>query len=496
MTSQPQSNAGSGSGDVFDFIDEADTIQVFPRPPEEQSLAQDAVFGAAQGLGDLTSIVGLGEAAIQAPLTFGLLDSEQRRKVSTPGQDARTQQLLDPNLSDLDFIALAGDDDLIGPDRLPGQRIATRDAIEEIGDGNTRQESIRRVVRSVASLPAGGKVAAGAAIRDLFGLAAKKTSEKLGAGEGVQNIVDLLASVTPVPSKFKPSGRKLPISGKGAATNQEELYQFGRSLGLSDAELVPLMQDGTTQEILGRIVQGSRSAQKKLDSAGRAAGRIFDHLGAQENALKLLSPQQQATFVQELQQAGQKLSADARKLIAADVDLFTRRPLTGESIMRFWADINKKITKEAKIGLLKEPLLNALQSLDPSLARDFQLANTLFSNYAKLNKLMKPTKITQYFLAGERVGALGAALMGNFMPLVGALGIEGGRKVAEQLLLNPKFQNLSKQLITNLNNNKLSAAKKVLDSMAGMSDEISPEFAAQLREVSEDQLDELFNPVQ
>lgn len=165
-------------------------------PRQTQSGAEDIATGALLGGLDIADLGGLLQAAIQAPLTYGLLTPEQREEVATPGMKARAELETSPELSEKDFIALAGeDDDLIGLPILPGQRRALARAKEKIPQGGKLQEIARRGTRAAPFVLGGGGALATALGSEYTGLGGREVAKALGFGELGQTVADIGAGI-------------------------------------------------------------------------------------------------------------------------------------------------------------------------------------------------------------------------------------------------------------------------------------------------------------
>ncbi len=137
----------------------------------------------------------------------------------------------------------------------------------------------------------------------------------------------------------------------------------------------------------------------------------------------------------------------------------------------------------------------ALETLSPSLSKDFELTNQLFTKYYPIAKKLKPNLASDIVSAAEPltgIGALTGAAFGHYTPLLGIAGETAARHIAKELLVNPHLQQISKKIVLAANQNKWGIVKKLSDIMADRLDKISPEFAKELKSLTEKQLLDFF----
>ena len=226
---------GKGGIMGFTIIDDKKPVKEEKKPSKKgsfsiveeapQNTVAKAARGTAQGVTDLLNLVDLAQAAVQSPLTYALLDKEQRKEVATPGMKAEAELLTNPDISDVDFAALAASgDDLLGLPILPGQRTEARKRAAEIPEGGLLQEGIRRGVRSAPFGTAG-------LISEFTGLGAKELVKLAGGGEFLQTAADITAGLA---SPFAYS--KLSGAGSKAVSAAEKLPSAVEEVGTKFAK--------------------------------------------------------------------------------------------------------------------------------------------------------------------------------------------------------------------------------------------------------------------
>ena len=164
--------------------------------------------------------------------------------------------------------------------------------------------------------------------------------------------------------------------------------------------------------------------------------------------------------------------------------------------MNFWADLNYNLgSKSKQLSLIKGPVGKALTDISPQLAQDFKFINDLSSRYYKIASRLKPTLASQLISTAEHlgtVGALGGAAVGYYPPLIAILGEKVGKKLAQQMLINPRFQQLSQKIISEVNANKFQIARETVKMFANEIKKFDGETAKKFEEISEEDLKKLF----
>ena len=99
-------------------------------------------------------------------------------------------------------------------------------------------------------------------------------------------------------------------------------------------------------------------------------------------------------------------------------------------------------------------LREGMEIINPYLAEEYQLANRLYAKRFPIAKHLSTKEIDQLISVGE-TGALIAGLADqNLGLLTKVLGSTGARKVAREVLINPRLQNLNKRMAKSIKDNK------------------------------------------
>jgi hypothetical protein len=292
-----------------------------------------------------------------------------------------------------------------------------------------------------------------------------QTAEEAGFGETGQALAEIPAFVTPA------------MTGKLVAKKgQKRALDFMRRFGMSDAEITPVLQrEGIKTNILAKAATKQGRAQKALDKTKKSLGSIYNSLRDDPRATAAMSPVDKQQVVSVLQKELELLPQEARKLVAGDFAELITGEITGSKLINFFQDLNFNIAKgNSVLTKIKDPVKAAIAKASPELAQDFGLANELYGKFATTANKLKPTTFDKFFSAGKALGLLGGFVTGNVPLIAETVGISGAKSLAREMLINPRFQNLSGKLVEQLQN---EIAKT------------DPDAAQQLRAID---IDELF----
>lgn len=319
------------------------------------------------------------------------------------------------------------------------------------------------------ALTGGGNVA-GQVLRSALAGFLGQGAEEAGLPPWAQGLIELPAFSAPG------LGKKI-IPTKG----QKEIVEGARGLGLTEQEITPLIQSEKKQKFLTKAAPRRGRTKKLLDKSYQALGNVYDRLKTSSLATKELSPEASEKVLGSIESAMKEFPSDIRNVIKEDLSDLMNGPITGASLTNFFKDINHYLGKGHKqLGQLKEPLFKAFEDISPEFAQEFRLTNKLYSKYSDIAGKMKPTLVSDLYSAGEAIRLLTGLSLGNLPVLTEIVGEHSARILARELLLNPRLQNISKKMMTALNQNKFSAANQFLKSYTKELQESDPEIAQQL----------------
>lgn len=326
-----------------------------------------------------------------------------------------------------------------------------------------------------ALLTPGGLVSKG--IKTLGGAALGHASEKLGAPDWAQAIAESLPF-------FYSGGKKIPLK-----PSQKNLGEFLRKQGLTENEIAPLLKSPEQIEMWSKFAKKGGPSKNLVNSIYEKSGRIYDSLEAAGKKAPSLSEKATEDFLLSLSEITDKMPVKYRNLIRGDVREFMYKGRGGfEDLTNLYKDINAVIGAEkggkAIIGQIKEPLIKAMRSISPELAEDFQLANQLYGKRAQVaSKLLNKSQVDELVDLGEAF-QLGAGIFNGNMGLINkVISVAGGRRLAREMLVNPRLQNISTRIGEALKKNKYALAEKGLREFAKEIGKEDKDLEAELNEV-------------
>lgn len=313
-----------------------------------------------------------------------------------------------------------------------------------------------------------------------------QTAEELGAPEIVQNAAELTAFIGP--DLYK----KLLASGKNA-----KIIDFAKKMGMTDEQITPLIQSEFKQKWLSKLSSKKGQTEKALIRTKEGLGDVYRSIENSPSALLEISEKENGKLINSLKDHMSQIPREVQGKIEQDLADLINNKITGKSLMNFWKDINSKYGLDKKqLGILKEPIKKSINSISPELGEDFSMINDLYSKYYPIAQKLKPSLTDNIISAVEVTGilaSLGPAIFGDVTYLTAILGEQAGKKVAQQLLINPRFQNLSGKIVDAMNRNKGAIAKKLIDSFASQMEKYSPEYSEELKKISLDDLESILN---
>jgi len=311
-----------------------------------------------------------------------------------------------------------------------------------------------------------------------------EAAEELGAPEWAQTAAELTAYIGPdILKKALASGSNTPI------------IDAAKKLGMSDEAITPLIQSEFKQKWLTKLSPKRGSTQKALETSKGEISNAYETLGKRSDAGLEISEKVNGHLINDLKKAMNEMPGEMQGKISQDLNDLLSNKITPKSLMNFYKDTNAVLgDKEKQISLLKEPIKKAIRSVSPELGKDFELVNDLYSKYSTISARLKPNLTSDIISAAEALGITGSVLFGNYPTLIGLMSEKAGKKMAQQMLINPRFQQLSKKMVIAINENRFALAKKVVNDINKEIIKYSPESANQLKELSLEDFESLLNP--
>jgi len=314
----------------------------------------------------------------------------------------------------------------------------------------------------LALLTGGPSAAIGTGARALAGGGMAEIAKDLGAPGVVQTSLEVGAQGIPN------LGKKIPTNTLTAAGRAEgELMEGARRLGMTEEELAMVLKPDNWWDRTLRFFSGKTGrTANRLEQTKDRLGKVYGALEASADATKILSDKDAQSLINSMSTSFSKLPARQREIIQADWDAFIRKPKSANSVIDFWQKIQDPITRgEGKIGILKEPMKEALKKLSPELAQDFELTNKLYGNFSKIREQLRPGLVDSFIKASEAGAAIVAIGTGNVPVMLKVFGPIAGRQLATEMVSNPRLMNMTTRFINSLNRSLPQVSKKIWDQM-------------------------------
>lgn len=351
--------------------------------------------------------------------------------------------------------------------------------------GQTREEIQKRLPtqegfleglleRGGEFIGAGALMGAPNIVRSLIAGAVGQGLEEMGAPGWLQSAGEIAAHAAPG-FRGGPGGKMIAPKG------QEELVEAARRLGLTDKQIAPLVQQGKLKEWLTKIASRRGATPGILQEAEEGLHGVFKNLKKHKGAKVVLSTKESENVLGKIQEKLLKTDAWDSAKIRRGFQKLTNSPRAGEDFIEFYRTINKSGFGGQLKGVRIE-IQNSLNKISPSLGSDFKITNQLYTNYKNISSKLKPSLMNDIFTYGLPI--FSGMVFGHFPGIATVVGEVAAKKIATKMLTNPKFQNLTKQMVNALNRNKPQIANAVWKNMTKLTQKESPEVALEMGKVN------------
>lgn len=411
--------------------------------------------------------------------TFGL---QQKSGETRPGTQERNSQqfavlekLNRGEVPSFGELMLLSDDDFPDYNRLPSSKEIQQgiEGLTGIGEGET---PAGRIFGRGAEFVSEGLAYPGGGVKGLLSLAGAGL-----AGQGIREVAgpEALATATEIGGSLLPSliqGRVNPRNARDVRTANN-----ARNFGFNEREIAPLIQSDAKIATLKPLARKGSKTQQLFEDIQRGSGQIYDQIHQMPGAQNAISRQAATTLENSLTgirnnlsntlQASPDKQAALTFIDGALNELRNNPNASASTLMNFWSDINGAVNWNAikggkkQLARLKDPLHNALNSVSPEIAENFQNINELYSRFKNISNKLKPDLVDSFLNKGEIASAIpsGLALVyGNPTALMGLGGEVATRLLAREMLINPYFQNIGNKLVTNFNQGSLKAVEETV----------------------------------
>lgn len=323
---------------------------------------------------------------------------------------------------------------------------------------------------------------------------------QLGTGLGS----GFLNKLTTQPSKFsnianRLKGQNLSEKSVGPALQQQlakkftqgEIIAEGRRLGMTDAEIAPLLNSERKARFLAKFANKGARSERILSNTRDKIGNAYDALKTSELAAEPFAKVLQQDTLSNLQQVLKDLPDVARQGILKDTELLLKEPhLNARNLIGYRQKIQQTINSNPAqyktLSTVKQAVDDAILKSNPQLAREYNGLNRLYEQYAKIAAPLKPGLVDKFVSKGEALATLYGVLTFNVPWLTKVGGEAAARRLATELLINPRFQQLNSKLVSALNENKLGLAAKLSNSISQQIRPYSDELADEIEEIDWD----------
>lgn len=382
---------------------------------------------------------------------------------------------------------------------LPGANLPTsgeiKKKIEDLSEGfltpqtpgEEKYEEALELLTALATPGPGGKIKPiRALLGTALGMGAKELAQSTGQSSGVQEAAKFITSLIP-----------LIAEGKIKPTSEEakKLYEAGKSVGLSDKQLTPLLQSEKKIERLGKFARQNQGIRKSLAATESKLSDVYRDVKLRARELPHLSFEEAENltgkFADVIGDLRKTLKAapdkeGAIKFIEEAIERVNNHGATPEELINFYQDINKAVNWNAIKGgkkdlqRIKEPILEALRKANPQVANEFEASNKLWSKLKNFQEQVGYGKFEKWLTLGEAAAFLGNLMVFNIPGLVTTAGAEAGRQIATKLLTDPKWQGIHRNILNSIKNNnrKLAAA-----SLNQLKQQVKEEFPEEYEEI-------------
>lgn len=287
--------------------------------------------------------------------------------------------------------------------------------------------------------------------RGLASAVVGQTAEEAGLPKWGQKSLEMATFAFP---GFK--GKMLPGSAKESAA-----LDLGRESGLSEAQIAPLIPGRGKKLFFQSLASKGEATQNALKATYEGLQNVFENLRNRPEAKRVAfgksSPEESKMMKDFFEIIDNKIPIQDFQKFQPEFERFLgkiERGTTAESLIDLHRRINSYHSEAPKLQLLKGPIAEAMEHIDPKLSKDFKTGNEMFQNFLDINKRLVKHQGEKTIDAAKSVAIAAALAKFNFGFLAALLPYSAVRKGAAQMLLSPRMQNLHKQAAEALRQNK------------------------------------------
>jgi hypothetical protein len=316
----------------------------------------------------------------------------------------------------------------------------------------------RRAGAIVPGLAMGGPGSSVLARSALGGIAGQ-TAEKAGFGPLGQGIAEVAGSSLPGLKGLKPTPK------------QQDTYASLKKLGLDDDQIAPILSAKNIEEgsrvtkRLAKVARKTTEVSKKLDYVQEGMTDAFGNLARQATKSPAGPKAAQNNLVIELTKRLSDMDAKQAKAIVDDMAKFTGEGVNPSSAIRLYRAINSEAGANNQLIALKAPIKDYLSRVDPILSKDFEILNKSYAQFSKFRSMMDAGKIEKYL--GDPLSNIAASVAvgiysGNIPLLALSLSPAVARNLAQKMLVDPRYKNISDQMANAVKRNNMNIARSAV----------------------------------
>jgi hypothetical protein len=320
------------------------------------------------------------------------------------------------------------------------------------------------------------------------GLAMKGIQIPIGAGLGYAaekfGLPEWAQAIAESAPFFYSGGKKIPLKA-----DQKKLGEFLRKQGLNENEITPLLKTPEQINRWSAFASKGKKSRELMEGIYNKTGKIYDSVISDAKNLRTLNNQEKTKILNEFTQIWNDIPHKFRNLIKNDLNDFLTKGRAGiEDLINLDRDINAVIGAEhggkAIVGRFKGPISEAIQSISPELANDYNLAKQLYATRARVKSaIVNPKDFDKFLDIGEAYGLAQGIFNRDLGMISKVIGTTGARKIAREMLINPRLQNLSIRMGESLKKNKLNLSVKYLKEFKDLLSEDDLELSNQIDEL-------------
>ena len=264
----------------------------------------------------------------------------------------------------------------------------------------------------------------------------------------------------------------------------KQMYDYGRSIGLSDKDLTPILQPNWKSRLLGTFAKKTHGMREQMDKTRKQIGNNYTKL-KNEGRTDLVTPVNQNKLFNEVLnlhteiQNTNILNEDSKSMLNSLEDFMdgmATKPQTVDTLINSYQNINGipswKSDADSKRRLLEVNgfIQKAISSKNPRIGKEFAFTNRMYARTKNLAKEVGMRRDPEnMFTVGETFGLLSGlgygAITGDFKKAIPIIGLSASRRIATQLITNPRLQGIHRNILRALESGDKTAYTNALKQL-------------------------------